>query len=464
MRLAPPPLEIGERAGFDGTDIFGYEEFGRNLALLVENLEGPSVIALDGGWGSGKTVFAKQWTGLLRKRGSAVIYFDAFAADAGDDPLFDIASQLFAAAPDGEERKDLTKAAGVFARRFFPVVAGVGLRVATGGLIGGEAIRAGAAGAADARKAAMDGGEEMSEAFRQRIEGAQDRADALTDFRQKMTALAETMKAKALDDAQEPSAASKCRPVVMIVDELDRCKPSYALHLLESLKHVFDVENMCFVLITNLHQLTEVVAGRYGVKDADTYLEKFVHATFVLPEKERYARNKKYIKHLFQKRMGFEGNSKLREPIELAVSHAGTSLRGIERVIPNVAWCLACGIFKVRDSLGDWLSQDYDEVLVPSVVCAIRALNPEMYSRMRIHRMSSNEAMEFLRVWEWEVRAPGKKKEIQDILARSFPPKAGVEGDADAMREWGSGSLRSLVERVCEVLDVLGDPVTRRRH
>ena len=159
----------------------------------------------------------------------------------------------------------------------------------------------------------------------------------------------------------------------MIVDELDRCRPSYALHLLESFKHVFDVKNMCFVLITNLRQLTQVVAGQYGVKDADTYLEKFVHATFVLPEKERYARNKEYIKHLFQERMGFEGNSNLREPIELAISHAGTSLRGIERVIPNVAWCLASGIFKIGDRFGDWLSQDYEEVLVPSVVCAIRA-------------------------------------------------------------------------------------------
>ena len=104
MRLVPPPLEIGERDGFTGTDLFGYEPFGTDLARLVESLEGPSVIALDGGWGSGKTVFARQWAGLLRKRGSAVIYFDAFAADTGDDPLFDIASQLFAAAPEGEKR------------------------------------------------------------------------------------------------------------------------------------------------------------------------------------------------------------------------------------------------------------------------------------------------------------------------------------------------------------------------
>ena len=324
MRLAPPRLEIGDRDGFDGTDIFGYEKFGRNLAALVENLEGPSVIALDGGWGAGKTVFAKQWAGLLRKRGSAVIYFDAFAADTGDDTLFDIASQLFAAAPDGESRMDCAKAAGVLAKRLFPAIGGAGLRAATGGLIGGEAIRAGAAGVAEAKATAKDGGEGISEAFRRRIEGAQDRAEALTTFRGSLTALATEMRARALQEMDGARGAEKARPVVMIVDELDRCRPSYALHLLESFKHVFDVKNMCFVLITNLRQLTQVVAGQYGVKDADTYLEKFVHATLVLPEKERYARNKEYLKHLFQERMGFEGNSNLREPIELAISHAGT--------------------------------------------------------------------------------------------------------------------------------------------
>jgi hypothetical protein len=461
VRLAPPPLEIGDCDGFDGTDVFGYEEFGANL---VESLEGPSVLALDGGWGSGKTVFAKQWAGLLRKRGSAVIYFNAFAADAGDDPLFDIASELFAASPDGKERTDLAKAGGVLARHFLPVVAGVGLQFVTGGLIGAETINAGAAGAAEAKKAANDRAGQVSDAFRQRIGDVQARADALLAFRQKLIALAESMKAEALAHAEEVVDSVRPRPVVVIVDELDRCRPSYALHLLENIKHVFDIENVCFVMVTNLRQLTQVVASQYGVTEADTYLEKFVHSTFVLPEKKRYAKNTQYIKHLFWKRMGFEGNSKLRWPIELAVSHAGTSLRGIERVIPNVAWCLACGIFKERDQFGEGLSQDFEEVLVPSVVCVLRALNADMFARMRVHRLSSDEVREFLRVGQWEVGAPGKREEIQNILAREFQPKAAVEGDRDAMREWRSGSLRSLVERVCEVLDVLGDPVTRRRH
>ena len=462
MRLTPPPLEIGDRDGFDGTDIFGYEEFGRNLASLVENLEGPSVIALDGGWGSGKTVFAKQWAGLLRKRGSAVVYFDAFAADAGDDPLFDIASQLFVAAPEGEERKELARAAEVFARRLLPAVAAVGVRVATGGLIGGEAISAGTAAAAEAKKAATDHGEEISGAFRRRIEGAQGRADALSDFRQKLGALAEILRSKALANVGDATVAPRSRPVVMIVDELDRCKPSYALHLLENIKHVFDVESVCFVLVTNLRQLTQVVASQYGVTEADAYLEKFIHATFVLPEKERFARNRKYIRHLFKERMEVEANSSFREPIELSVSHAGTSLRGIERVIPNVAWCLAAGIFKVRDALGKWPSRNYAEILVPSVVCAIRALNPEMYARMRIHRMSSDEVVDFLRIRQWEVSGQYSKEQIEDVLRKAFPPKTALEGDSDAMQKWESGYVWHLVRQVCEVLEVLRDPATRR--
>ena len=462
MRLAPPPLEIGERTGFDGTDIFGYEEFGRNLASLVESLEGPSVIALDGGWGSGKTVFAKQWAGLLRKRGAAVVYFDAFAADAGDDPLFDIASQLFAAAPDGEERRDLVKAAEVFARTLFPVVAGVGLRVGTGGLIDGETIREGASGMAAVKEAARDRREGTSEAFRQRIEGAQDRADALSDFRQKLAALAETIRAEALAAAEEVPEPAKSRPVVMIVDELDRCRPSYALDVLENLKHVFDVDNVCFVLITNLRQLTKAVADQYGVEDADTYLEKFIHSTFVLPEKDRYAKNKVYIAHLFQSTLGFEGHSSLREPIELVVSHAGTSLRCIERVIPNIAWCLASGVFTEGNWGGRFLKEGDEQILVPVVVCATRALNPEMYASMRVNRVSSDAVQNFFDVQQWEVMAPVKER-VQDVLSRAFPPAAAVQGDRDVMRKWKSGSLWLLVERVCGLLDVLGDPVTRRR-
>jgi len=78
VQLVPPLLEISDLEGFTpDNDLFGLEPFGERLANLVCGLDRPLVIALDEPWGSGKTVFAKQWAGLLRQREVPVIYFDA---------------------------------------------------------------------------------------------------------------------------------------------------------------------------------------------------------------------------------------------------------------------------------------------------------------------------------------------------------------------------------------------------
>ena len=70
MRLTPQEPEIPEVGGFtDANDIFGYRDFADRLANLVQNIDEPLVIALDGPWGSGKSVFVKQWAGLLRACG-----------------------------------------------------------------------------------------------------------------------------------------------------------------------------------------------------------------------------------------------------------------------------------------------------------------------------------------------------------------------------------------------------------
>ena len=71
MRLTPKEPEIPENGGFtDENDLFGYRDFGGRLANLVQNIDEPLVITLDGPWGSGKSVFVKQWAGLLRACGA----------------------------------------------------------------------------------------------------------------------------------------------------------------------------------------------------------------------------------------------------------------------------------------------------------------------------------------------------------------------------------------------------------
>ncbi|MEM8980426.1 MAG: P-loop NTPase fold protein [Pseudomonadota bacterium] len=62
---------------------------GTKLSDLLEGIDSPLVVALDGGWGSGKSVFLKYWVGqhITDFRDTTCVYFDAFANDFSGDPL-----------------------------------------------------------------------------------------------------------------------------------------------------------------------------------------------------------------------------------------------------------------------------------------------------------------------------------------------------------------------------------------
>ena len=76
------------------------------------------------------------------------------------------------------------------------------------------------------------------------------------------------------------------KPIILFIDELDRCRPDYAVDMLEVIKHVFDVENVKVVLVTNTKQLRAAINHRYGVEvDAHKYLDKFLKYSFALPDK-----------------------------------------------------------------------------------------------------------------------------------------------------------------------------------
>lgn len=74
-------------------------------------------------------------------------------------------------------------------------------------------------------------------------------------------------------------------PLVIVVDELDRCRPDYALELLEVIKHFFSVPSVHFLLGVNLEALMNSVCARYGAGiDAQSYLKKFVSFSLTLPK------------------------------------------------------------------------------------------------------------------------------------------------------------------------------------
>jgi hypothetical protein len=74
-------------------------------------------------------------------------------------------------------------------------------------------------------------------------------------------------------------------PLFIFIDELDRCRPDYAIRLLEGIKHLFDAKNVCFVVSTNMTQLSESVKAVYGSGfEAYRYLKRFFAFEYMLPE------------------------------------------------------------------------------------------------------------------------------------------------------------------------------------
>ncbi|QPB82810.1 hypothetical protein CWC22_007285 [Pseudoalteromonas rubra] len=91
---------------------------------------------------------------------------------------------------------------------------------------------------------------------------------------------------------QEPKNEKKPRenksenvPLFIFVDELDRCRPQYAIELLEVIKHLFSARGVYFVVTTASDQLSESIKAVYGSGfNAKRYLSRFFTQTYTFIE------------------------------------------------------------------------------------------------------------------------------------------------------------------------------------
>ncbi|MBK7493258.1 MAG: hypothetical protein IPI17_15895 [Nitrosomonas sp.] len=67
------------------------------------------------------------------------------------------------------------------------------------------------------------------------------------------------------------------KPLFIFIDELDRCRPLYAIELLERIKHLFVYQGIVFVIATDTEQLKHSINAIYGSGfDSTTYLRRFL--------------------------------------------------------------------------------------------------------------------------------------------------------------------------------------------
>ena len=85
------------------------------------------------------------------------------------------------------------------------------------------------------------------------------------------------------------SEISKERTIVVIVDELDRCIPQYAIRVLERLHHIFyDLDNVVVIMAIDRTQLEHSVEEMFGTRkdsasiDVEKYLKKFIDFSMIL--------------------------------------------------------------------------------------------------------------------------------------------------------------------------------------
>ena len=98
-------------------------------------------------------------------------------------------------------------------------------------------------------------------------------------------------------DAIKTKIKNKQLPLFIFIDELDRCRPNFAVEVLEVVKHLFDVPGVYFVIATHIDQLAASINVLYGEKfDSRQYLKRFFHQEYVLPDPEPL----KFVQYLYQ--------------------------------------------------------------------------------------------------------------------------------------------------------------------
>ena len=112
----------------------------------------------------------------------------------------------------------------------------------------------------------------------ERIEQALESQDILASA-YTLEQIRNTIKAALIDTVVE-----NAQKLVIFIDEMDRCRPTFAVELLESIKHYFEDDRIIFFISTNKAQLVHTISRYYGNDfDSSRYLNKFFDINLQLP-------------------------------------------------------------------------------------------------------------------------------------------------------------------------------------
>jgi|GEM_PF-2515569 len=240
------------------------------------------VLNLDAEWGAGKTYFLKRWSEDL-KGNHPVVYIDAWAIDYLESPLMTVLSEIIEQLklqtdkidPDETQRKlnGVIKAAAprigsALMKRYL----GFDLNIFDSTETEEEQL-SGSGKEVDFSKA----GEKVLEVFCKEV------TDSKKSVKTLKLAIQQWVEFVVSNPVKGMKTITNSFPAFIFIDELDRCKPTYAVEMLEAIKHVFDIPGLVFIVATNTQQLSHTVKSVYGSGfNAEEYLSRFFDNKYYL--------------------------------------------------------------------------------------------------------------------------------------------------------------------------------------
>lgn len=246
------------------------KQFLKNLVMLLDSdtkmIDESLSISIDAGWGFGKSFFLKKLADRLKTDGHMVIYYNAWETDLSNDAFVSFADSLFIHLSNYID--DTTE---FFEKANLAMIAFGSLmldKFVSGLPFVGELKRT----ISETRKKYKKLVEKEGSYF---VKG--NTKSGLELVKEKVDESLDIFFSKLKKQYEG-------KHVVVLVDELDRCRPDYSIQVLERVKHLFGDNRLSFVFAINKDELEKSIQQTYGSIDVSVYFEKFFSFSFRLPQ------------------------------------------------------------------------------------------------------------------------------------------------------------------------------------
>lgn len=293
----------------EGTELFPrdtldrarYASFLHNY-LAINAIDGGYVLNLNAKWGSGKTYFINRWIESIKDT-HPVVYIDAWKQDYSDDPMLTVISSLINALSEqlpaeNEILSNITEKSARFIKAAAPALLKGLVKKAVG--LNLDDIKVEGDSKGDDKLISDTLSESAAAVAQCLVKDHNDKLQSVNYLRNEIKELITAVIA-------HKQGALKA-PAFIFIDELDCCRPSYAVEMLEVVKHFFELDNIAFIVATDTEQLQHAVKAVYGEGfDAQTYLGRFFRRRYSLTELSRY----EFVSHIVEKNVTY--NAKWKE-------------------------------------------------------------------------------------------------------------------------------------------------------